>query len=451
MAANTETVESSVAIAVPSIDTKHANPALASDIVAGNDEHLPVNAFSQRKKNWILFQAGLAGFFGPLSSTIYVPALLDITTNLNTTTTMVNLTVSLFILFYGIAPMVWAPLSERLGRRPIYIVSLALYVLTSVGCALSNSIGLLLVMRILQASSSSAATAVGAGSVADVFHIHERGSKMGYFLLGPLIGPVIGPIIGGVLNQYHGWHSIFWLLTGLGGLALIVNVLSMPETLYKEMRQKSGRFNPIRPLIFFRFPAVTFSMLYPGIAFGFMYLLITILPRTFINQYGFTTTQVGLTNITGTIISGKYADYILAKEQAKRQEKPPAEVRLIALWPSAILTPLGFLLYGWFLNANFHWFTPLIGTFIMSIGLMISNTVVNVYLIDAFTSRSASVVSLANFVRAVLASITPLFAVQMVDSLGNGWTFTIIALVFSVSSILPALVYLYGARWRPKN
>jgi multidrug resistance protein len=163
-----------------------------NEAIKDNDKHLPVYTFSNKKKNWILFQVGLAGFFGPLSSTIYVPALLDIATNLNTTLNMVNLTISLFILFYGVAPMVWAPLSERLGRRPIYITTLSLYILTSIGCALSHNIVSLLVMRILQACSSSAASAVGAGSVADVFFIHERGRKMGYFLLGPLIGPIVG-------------------------------------------------------------------------------------------------------------------------------------------------------------------------------------------------------------------------------------------------------------------
>ncbi|KAI8053413.1 major facilitator superfamily domain-containing protein [Syncephalis plumigaleata] len=341
----------------------------------GNDMHLPVNTFSNKKKNWILFQAGLAGFL------------------------------------------------------VLYLAPFILYVLTSIGCALSNNITLLLVMRILQACSSSAASAVGAG-----------------------------PIIGGALNQYHGWHSIFWLLTALGGAALLVNIFTMPETLYPEMRQKTGRFNPLRSLLFFRYPAVTLSMLYPGLVFGFSYLLITILPRTYITQYSFNTTQVGLTflasgfgNVVGTIISGRYLDRILLTERTKLQKKPPAEVRLRALWPSVILAPLGFLMYGWFIERSLYWFVPLIGSFIMSVGMMMGNTVINVYLIDAFTAHSASVVSLANFVRAVIASITPLFAVQMVDGLGNGWTFTIVGAIILLGAILPFLVYLYGIRWRPEN
>ena len=115
-------------------------------------------------------------------------------------------------------------------------------------------------------------------------------------------------------------------------------------------------------------------------------------------------------------------------------------------------------------SGSFHWLArfavsttchrlviSLFSTTLVSTGLMVSNTVVNVYLVDAFTSRSASVVSLSNFVRAVFAAITPLFAVQMVDALGNGWTFTTVGLIYLVSSVLPALVYAYGARWRPTS
>ncbi|RKP26889.1 major facilitator superfamily domain-containing protein [Syncephalis pseudoplumigaleata] len=452
------TVKPALAVSIPSpATTDYSQPVTPLHASFVHDQPLPVHILSTRKKHWILFLAGMAALFGPLSSTIYVPAQLDIATNLGTTLGMVNLTISLFILFYGIAPMVWAPLSERLGRRPIYIASLVMYVVTSIGCALSNRIGILLPMRILQACSSSSASAVGAGSVSDIFPIHERGRKMGYFLLGPLIGPIIGPMVGGALNQYCGWHSIFWFLAGLGGAILLLNIFTMPETLYPEARQKTGRFNPIKPLVYFRFPAVTLIMLYPGLAFGFMYLLITILPRTFINQYAFSTSQVGLSyiasglgNVLGTVISGRYLDYLIARAKAQ-SKKPAAEVRLIALWPSAVLTPLGFLMYGWFIERNFHWSLPLFGSFIMSIGLMVSSTVVSVYLVDAFTAHSASVVSLANFVRAAIAAITPLFAVQMVDGLGNGWTFTIIALIFLVSSVIPILVYIYGGRWRPTN
>ncbi|RKP06836.1 major facilitator superfamily domain-containing protein [Thamnocephalis sphaerospora] len=426
-----------------------------SESVTITPSALPVDTFSSGKKNWILFQAAVAGFVGPFSSTIYLPAILDIVRDLETTTTMVNLTISLFILFLGAAPLVWAPLSERIGRRPVYIASFVVYTASSIGGALSRSIELLVVMRVLQACGSSAAGAVGAGSITDVYRKEVRGSKMGIFMLGVLIGPVLGPIIGGALNQYTGWPTIFWLLTAVGGVILLVFVFSMPETLLPEMRQKKGRFNPLQPLLLFRYPAVLLSVLYPSIAFGSMYLLITVLPIAYTNQYHFTTSQIGLTfiagglgNVLGSLVSGYYADYMLVRAKAQDQNVT-AETRLKALWPSVILLPLGFLIYGWFLQRNYFWFLPLIGSFIMSIGLMVGNMVVNVYLIDAFTTRSASAIGAATFLRNVFAAITPLFAVQMVEALDNGWTFTVIALVCLASVVLPALVYVFGRRWRP--
>ncbi|KAG1052502.1 hypothetical protein G6F46_007574 [Rhizopus delemar] len=98
-------------------------------------------------------------------------------------------------------PLFWATFSERYGRRIIYVLSTTLYIASTVGCALSNNVGLFIAMRALQATGASATQAVGAGTVIDLFDIHERGNAMGFFLLGPLIGPVIGPIAGGYINE----------------------------------------------------------------------------------------------------------------------------------------------------------------------------------------------------------------------------------------------------------
>lgn len=97
--------------------------------------------------------------------------------------------------------MMWAALSEWHGRRFIYIGSTVIYVASTVGCAMSKNIGVFVVVRILQSIGASAAQAVGAGTISDLFTMQERGSAMGLFLLGPLIGPVVGPIAGGYINE----------------------------------------------------------------------------------------------------------------------------------------------------------------------------------------------------------------------------------------------------------
>lgn len=106
----------------------------------------------------------------------------------------------------GIMPIFWASLCDYFGRRPIYLVSMLIFILGSLFAALSHNIWMFFVMRAIQASGSSSVLAVGGGSLSDVFHSGERGSAFGLFYLGPLIAPMVGPIIGGVISDRTGWR-----------------------------------------------------------------------------------------------------------------------------------------------------------------------------------------------------------------------------------------------------
>lgn len=88
-------------------------------------------------------------------------------------------------------------MSEASGRRAVYIASFGLLVLWNVLAAISDSIAMFIVMRILSGGSSAAVQAVGAGTIADIWEVKERGRAMGIFYLGPLCGPLLSPIIGG--------------------------------------------------------------------------------------------------------------------------------------------------------------------------------------------------------------------------------------------------------------
>lgn len=406
------------------------------------------------RKEVILAVVASVGFLGPLSSTIYIPAVLDVEKGLNTTISLVNLTISMYILFLGAGPLVWAPLSEMIGRRYVYISSTIIYTGASVGCALAPSYGLFLFLRIIQAIGSSASQVIGAGVIADIFSIHDRGKRMGIFFLGPLLGPVVGPIIGGVINQHLGWRWLFWILTIIGGVFILAIILFLPETLANPRRL--SLFNPLSPLYYFKYPAVSLAATYPAICFGFMYFLITILPETMTAKYGWNSTQVGLSflaggigNVVGTLSGGRLADWARKRGIQHRGGEAAPEDRLHAVWFGAPLVPIGFLIYGWCLQADTHFMGPLIGYFIQGIGLMIGFTVVNTYFVDVFAKRAASVVGGAAFYRCVLATVTPLFAVDMDNALGDGLTYTILAIICAVFTLCIVAVVLRGHRWRP--
>ena len=129
----------------------------------------------------------------------------------------------------SIFPLWWSSFSETLGRRTIYLVSFTFFLLWNVLAAVSDNIAMLIVMRILGGGAAASVQAVGAGTIADIWEVRERGRAMGIFYLGPLCGPLFAPIIGGALGQGLGWRSCLWFLAIYGGIILIFLFFALPE------------------------------------------------------------------------------------------------------------------------------------------------------------------------------------------------------------------------------
>ncbi|KAF2719659.1 MFS general substrate transporter [Polychaeton citri CBS 116435] len=181
---------------------------------------------------WFLcFVVAVAGAVAPMGSSIILPALIDITETFNSTSTVVNMSISFYMLSMSIFPLWWSSFSETLGRRTIYLTSFALFVIFNVLGAVSVNVAMFIVMRILSGGAAASVQAVGAGTISDVFEVRERGRAMGIFYLGPLCGPLLSPIIGGAMAETLGWRSIQWFLVGFGGCVFIFVLFALPETL----------------------------------------------------------------------------------------------------------------------------------------------------------------------------------------------------------------------------
>ena len=175
---------------------------LFAQLVIGIPEIDDPVQYSPKTKNFIVFIIAFAAIAAPMgyifveswvdiSSAIYLPALPHVSTGLNTNSTLVNLTVALYMLALGLFPLWWSAASERVGRRTVYVISFALWIVFNVLCATSQDIAELIVMRIMAAGAGASVQAVGAGTLADIFIPQERGRAMGYFYIGPLTGPLV--------------------------------------------------------------------------------------------------------------------------------------------------------------------------------------------------------------------------------------------------------------------
>ncbi|KAG2198262.1 hypothetical protein INT47_004346 [Mucor saturninus] len=435
-----------------------------------DDPNHPVN-WPKGKKYSGLIVVSCNSFMGYFSSAVYMPATNDIMIYFNTSLTTINATIALFLLMTALAPLIWAPLSERIGRRWVYIVCMALYTVCTIICGISTKLGLFFVFRLLQGIFVSAGQAVGGGSVSDIFEPQDRGKAMSIYILGTILGPAIAPIAGGYIDQFLGWRWIFYIKTIMGGVLTICSFLFIKETLYhpdaeqlppptntKERLQRL-KFNPLGSLELLLQREVLVSCIPMSVAFGWFYFLVTILPSTFGSIYHFSAGSIGLCylaggigNTFGSAVAGILSDKLYAKAVIGNGGVKKSELRFKPVYFGVPFMVVGPIMYGWFLHAGLHWIGPLIANVISCIGIMFTVTITSAYLVDANPSKAASTVAVANFTRSVCGMIFSLTAVQIRQSLGDGWSYTLMALMCLIFHLtLIPIVQKFGQEWREKR
>ncbi len=184
------------------------------------------------RKGALAFLA-LISAFPPLSTVLYLPALPQMVEVLNTTQARVNLTLSMFFLFFSVGLLFWGPLSEKFGRKPILLSGLTMYIFASVFCAFSQNVEQLIASRILQALGGSAGTVVATAMVKDIYSGREREKVMATVMSMVIIAPMVAPVLGALMLKYTSWRSIFLLLAAIGTIALLRG-LFFQETLSKK-------------------------------------------------------------------------------------------------------------------------------------------------------------------------------------------------------------------------
>ncbi len=177
--------------------------------------------------------AGLSAI-GPLTTDMYLPSLPDIVRLLGGTTAQGQLTISSYLIGFAFGQIVYGPLSDRHGRKPVLLGAIALYCFASIVCALSVSLPMLTAARALQALGGCGAVVLARAVVRDVHSGARAGRELALIGSVMALGPVLAPIVGGVLQVAFGWRSVFVTLTGAGLGAAAVVWLLLPETLEKR-------------------------------------------------------------------------------------------------------------------------------------------------------------------------------------------------------------------------
>ena len=178
----------------------------------------------------LAFLLGGLAMFGPFSIDTIFPAFPQIGAELGADAVEMQQTVSVYLIAYAMTSVVHGPLSDAIGRRRVILGGLAIFILASIGCALSKTLATLLVFRAIQGLSAGVGLIVGRTVIRDLLHGDDAQRLMSQVSMIFGVAPAIAPIIGGWIIGWQRWPMIFWFLVGFSVLLWLATWFALPET-----------------------------------------------------------------------------------------------------------------------------------------------------------------------------------------------------------------------------
>ena len=231
----------------------------------------------------IVFILGLLAMLMPLSIDMYLPALPVIAAQFSVPAGSAQMTLSTYILGFALGQLLYGPMADSIGRKPVILGGTLIFAAAAVACALAQSIEQLITMRFFHGLAAAAASVVINALMRDIYPKEEFSRMMSFVMLVTTIAPLLAPMIGGAVLVWMSWHAIFWILAIAALLASLMIFFFIKETLPVERRQKFrvrttlGNFATL-----FRHKRVLSYMLASGFSFAGMFSFLSAGPFVYI-------------------------------------------------------------------------------------------------------------------------------------------------------------------------
>lgn len=182
-----------------------------------------------KRKGLVIFILGLLAALGPFSIDMYLPGFKDIAQSLDTSVSHIGLSLSSYFIGISLGQMIYGPLLDRYGRKPLIYIGLILYIIASLLCAWVFGADQLIVMRFFQALGGCVGMVASRALVRDLFPVTETARVFSYLMLVIALSPLLAPTFGGFVTAYFGWQAIFYVLAVLAGITLIGTYYWVPD------------------------------------------------------------------------------------------------------------------------------------------------------------------------------------------------------------------------------
>ncbi|KAK5166745.1 hypothetical protein LTR04_000489 [Oleoguttula sp. CCFEE 6159] len=412
-----------------------------------------------------------------VGSAIHAPSEAGVMERFGVSATAAALGLSLYVLAYGIGPLVFSPLSEipLIGRNPPYMASFAVFAILLMPTALVNNFAGLLVLRFLQGFFGGPCLATGGASLQDMYSLIELLYVLSLRALSATCGPALGPIISGFSVSAKKWRWSLWEMLWLAGPVWIILVLLLPETptsnillrratrlrlatgnmksnSQSEIDQRNLKFSELaieafrRPMqLMFQDPSIAFTAVYTALIYGIFYSFFRAFPLVYADLYGFNLGETGLTFLSITVgvavAVTAYWSYIywMVKPEIRAHGLGAPERRLIPALFVTLFCPIGLFICGWTGNTSIHWIVSVIGVGIFTIGVVLLIQCIVLYLPLTYPQYAASLSAGNDFARSTLAAGAILFSRPLYVNLGIGPGVSLLA---SLSCACVAGVYM---------
>ncbi|GLA03845.1 hypothetical protein AnigIFM60653_003861 [Aspergillus niger] len=420
-------------------------------------------------------------------SAVFSPSMSAVAKEFDVSVEVAALASSVYIAGYAFGPLIWAPLSERHGRRLPFIVAMLGFGIFNTAVAVSKDLQTLIICRFFCGVFGSSPLINVAAIFADMYDNRTRGIAIALFANTVFLGPLVASCVGGFINKsYLGWRWTAYIPSFMGYTTCLLNLLFLRETYAPailtskatRMRQITGNWgihsrqeqielnlhdlvinNLGRPLqMLFKEPLIMAVTVYLSFVYGLLYCFLSAYSSIFQGVYAMSAGVSGLpmlSNVVGLLGATAYMIHVNKNYNTKLKANnniPIPEWRLPPAIVGGVLFSAGLFWLGWTGFARtIHWIVPTLSGLFTGAGLLMIFIQLFNYLIDTYLAYAASALAANTFCRSLVAAGFPLFSRQMFGNMGIQWAGTLLGCLAVALVPIPLAFLRYGKRLRLRS